>query len=220
MRNLNSLEKTCKICGKIFYVHLSRKETAKFCSLKCKRAFRTKFCPKGHDKDVVGRCGQGACLQCRRDKDIRRKKRMRQNGNTEMLKQIAKRAYEKQKEKWITKAAQWNKDNPEKANFNQRKSKLLRTYNLTLADYSTLLEQQENKCAICQTIFLNVMHDPHVDHDHKCCSGSKSCGKCVRGLLCQRCNSSLGGLRDNIEALERAVIYLKRFQKPHLSNLL
>jgi hypothetical protein len=31
-----------------------------------------------------------------------------------------------------------------------------------------------------------------VDHDHKCCSGRRSCGKCVRGALCNRHNLYLG----------------------------
>ncbi len=29
---------------------------------------------------------------------------------------------------------------------------------------------------------------PHQDHDHSCCSGDKSCGKCLRGLVHRQCN--------------------------------
>ena len=32
----------------------------------------------------------------------------------------------------------------------------------------------------------------HVDHDRLCCEGNTSCGKCIRGLLCRKCNMSNG----------------------------
>lgn len=47
-----------------------------------------------------------------------------------------------------------------------------------------------------------------VDHDHTCCPGKRSCGRCVRGLLCNRCNRALGQFGDDIETLRRAVAYL------------
>lgn len=34
----------------------------------------------------------------------------------------------------------------------------------------------------------------HVDHNHDCCDSQKSCGKCVRGVLCKNCNHLEGRL--------------------------
>lgn len=48
-----------------------------------------------------------------------------------------------------------------------------------------------------------------VDHDHGCCPGVASCGRCVRGLLCGTCNSMLGLGHDNPEVLENAAAYLR-----------
>ena len=32
----------------------------------------------------------------------------------------------------------------------------------------------------------------NVDHAHTCCPGKESCGDCIRGIVCFRCNTGLG----------------------------
>ena len=40
----------------------------------------------------------------------------------------------------------------------------------------------------CANPQCEIVDGLEVDHDHSCCSGANSCGKCVRGLLCHHCN--------------------------------
>lgn len=87
--------------------------------------------------------------------------------------------------------------------------KVLDRYSIDEARFLALAEAQGNVCAVCGT------SDPggsvrrwHVDHDHSCCGPGVSCGKCIRGLLCSRCNTAIGLLDDNTARLEAALAYL------------
>lgn len=60
-------------------------------------------------------------------------------------------------------------------------------------------------CFICGRVDKKM----HIDHDHACCAGHRSCGKCVRGALCVRCNIGLGIFGDSLEGLSKAVAYLE-----------
>lgn len=52
-----------------------------------------------------------------------------------------------------------------------------------------------------------------IDHDHACCpERQRSCGKCVRGVLCEFCNPALGYANDSIERLEQLIAYLRLWQ--------
>lgn len=48
-----------------------------------------------------------------------------------------------------------------------------------------------------------------VDHDHSCCPGATSCGKCVRGVLCRECNLALGYAHDDQGILESLIRYVR-----------
>lgn len=105
--------------------------------------------------------------------------------------------------------------NPELVTRRIRKSHLLKQYNLTIEEWDAILARQGGVCGMCG--------DPEtanhwssgkvlalaVDHDHTCCPGKTSCGKCVRGLLCRKCNQGLGIFETHRVA---AVNYLKAFE--------
>lgn len=102
-------------------------------------------------------------------------------------------------------AKKWYLDNPEKYFFNQIKAK----YGITKEQYLTLVETQENKCAICnqaETTLNNWKEGEYkrlaIDHCH-------TTGK-VRGLLCTRCNITLGAVKDNTALLIKMVDYLEK----------
>jgi hypothetical protein len=58
-------------------------------------------------------------------------------------------------------------------------------YNITWQEGEALYAKQSGMCALCDKPLDGKFH---VDHDHRCCPGDRSCGKCVRGLLCGICN--------------------------------
>jgi hypothetical protein len=95
----------------------------------------------------------------------------------------------------------------------------LRRYGLTTEKFNALLASQGNACAICKTTEPRGQYNAwHVDHNHACCprreKGSvRSCGKCIRGLLCHACNTALGGFKDSPALLQAAIEYL-RAHKP------
>lgn len=84
---------------------------------------------------------------------------------------------------------------------------ILSTYKLTVEMYWALYEAQGGRCATCQRA-TGKTRRLSVDHDHKCCPGRTSCGRCVRGLLCRPCNTLLGRARDAIEFFARCIDYL------------
>lgn len=94
----------------------------------------------------------------------------------------------------------------------RRESNLRSRYNITGAMYDEMLKNQSGVCAICGAAprpGVKYWSELSVDHDRSCCPTWKSCGNCVRGLLCKMCNVGIGNLGDDPERLESAVRYLR-----------
>jgi hypothetical protein len=88
----------------------------------------------------------------------------------------------------------------EKAKYRKRK------YGLSMEEIERLKIQQDYKCLVC-----GEQKKLEIDHDHNCCSGDVTCGQCVRGLLCHRCNVGISYIEE-FGFVEKAMTYLKEFE--------
>jgi len=90
-----------------------------------------------------------------------------------------------------------------------RTAALKRRFGLTPEEYEALLKSQGSGCAICRMTPEENGRRLAVDHDHACCPDRmKTCGACVRGLLCMKCNNHLGVV-ENAVWLSAATMYLQ-----------
>jgi Autographiviridae endonuclease VII len=155
------------------------------------------------------------CKKCRQEKDLKYK-----HSHREQHIAYTKKWREENKEHYLEWLRNDRKNNPEKHKKWKEISKIkqgknwrfqenLNKYDLTIETYNRMLLEQNNICAIC--------HQPEtrqsrtkgetarlcIDHCHKT--------NIIRGLLCHNCNTMIGKAFDNIEILESAINYLKKF---------
>lgn len=94
----------------------------------------------------------------------------------------------------------------------KRERLLWKHYKMTLEDYNQLLEKQNGRCKVCERTVAEAQRQfLSVDHDHNCCNSDITCGKCVRGLLCDNCNRGIGYLGDDPTIVSNALKYLQDF---------
>lgn len=94
-----------------------------------------------------------------------------------------------------------NKHKRKKPTKETKRKYLLASYGITPHSFKTMLEKQNNCCAICLSSEWG-RPSPSIDHCH-------TTGK-VRGLLCNMCNRALGLFKDNIGVIENAIRYLEK----------
>lgn len=72
---------------------------------------------------------------------------------------------------------------------------------LTVERYDEMLSEQNGCCKICGVLRLPEQRVLVVDHNHET-------GK-IRGLLCHPCNMGIGQLKDSVDILRKAILYLE-----------
>lgn len=104
----------------------------------------------------------------------------------------------KNRDKVNATARKWYKKNRERNIDSVRRYQLRRKYGFAQELYEVYFFMQCGECAICGRKDRRLV----IDHNHKT-------GK-IRGLLCTRCNLSIGSFEDSQELLLKAVMYLKK----------
>lgn len=98
----------------------------------------------------------------------------------------------------------WHKKNYDPAN--NRRKHLKTTYGVSVEEFEEQLRRQNGKCPICLVVLRVAVEDSYasdtavIDHDHD--------HDFLRGILCSKCNKSLGLAGDNEEGLARFQHYL------------
>ena len=185
----------------------------KRCSRCKKRKPTSEFYKSSSNKSGL----QDNCILCCKEKS-----RDWYQSNKSKLDKVARRQLlsqwrEKNRDRCLAYNRKWAKDNPDKVKASnkrryERTKHIIRAksrdnnrkkkYGLSPEQYNNMFEAQNKACAICKS------HEPyskfgwHVDHCH--ISGA------VRGILCNRCNTSMGMAGDSIDRLRAMIDYLSR----------
>lgn len=105
---------------------------------------------------------------------------------------------------------QWLLKNKDRLKVYRKAADLKKKYGISLQKYNEMLVEQKGVCYICKNPETQLDHrtslpyNLSVDHCHS--SGN------VRRLLCNRCNRTLGMVDDNIDLLEKMIMYVNEFK--------
>jgi hypothetical protein len=105
---------------------------------------------------------------------------------------------------------QYKERHPERVREQDRRRNL-KLFGITPEQYDTILDEQGGVCRLCERP-PGESRKLAIDHDHECCEGKRSCGDCIRGLLCGNCNTALGLVGDDTELLAKMIEYIKEFR--------
>jgi len=123
--------------------------------------------------------------------------------NKDVLSEHSKKRYEEVKELSSKKHKEFRKQNPDFVRERDRSYYLKKKYGITTQQLAEMWIGQDNKCGNtgCLEPLVRGNAGFAVDHCHQT-------GK-IRGLLCMRCNVSLGNVKDSVTRLFGLIKYLK-----------
>lgn len=91
-------------------------------------------------------------------------------------------------------------------------------HRLPAGTLAAMLAAQHEMCALCHSKI--TMQTAIIDHDHLLAvadghDAEHGCPRCVRALLCRRCNGLLGFAQDDPGRLRRAAVYIELARANH-----
>lgn len=189
--------------------------------------YRRKYCSPKH-KNLAGakaRAARNALLagrRCYRCNEVKSTAEFSAGGTHSYCK-ACYNAYQREKaaglpaeERQARRRRSYERERADPAAHNARQRQY--RWGMTEAEMAALLARQGGGCAICRAAEPGGRGAWHVDHDHTCCPSyskggkARTCGRCIRGLLCTRCNVGLGNYRHDPNLLIAAAGYLARYQ--------
>jgi hypothetical protein len=84
-----------------------------------------------------------------------------------------------------------------------KKGSLKFHYGMSLEDYDSMLQSQDNKCASCGT---ELIQGKNANIDHNNITGQ------IRGVLCVNCNLALGHLKEDWNRIVKLSTYIGQYK--------
>jgi len=182
------VSRLCECCGGLN----TRARQAKYCSRRCAaksydQSETRKAYHKAYRQSERGKASYKAYRQSERGKASQRAYSQTEHG------QAARKSYDQSDKAKAYKKA-YGQSESGKASQKRRRAAL---YGITVERLEELLARgcYAPGCEVTGSGWAGL----HIDHDHACCSGERSCGNCVRGALCGRHNTYLGHLERDPE---------------------
>jgi hypothetical protein len=122
---------------------------------------------------------------------------------------------EERAERRLATIAKYKAANKEKLRADNKLFKLKANFNITSDQFVWLRHIQGDACFMCGEPEVRIdsrtgsVMNLAIDHDHRCCpERGKSCGKCVRHLLCSACNVMVGFAELKSKVVHRFADYI------------